>query len=72
MAEKNDKIQNSINERTRKATKCYHLSKILLRNKDIDRKCKVTIYKPNLYVGGGIRNTYVMGELTMEENTGPH
>jgi hypothetical protein len=23
-------------------------------------------------VGGGIRNTYVMGELTMEENTGPH
>jgi hypothetical protein len=45
--EKNGKIQNEINARIGKASKCYHLVKSLKWNKDIDRKYKITIY--NMY-----------------------
>jgi hypothetical protein len=44
VAEKNGKIQNEINERTGKASEFYHLAGNLLWNKDIDRKCKITIF----------------------------
>jgi hypothetical protein len=40
-------VQNKINERVGKASKCYHLAKSLLWNKDVDRQCKVTIF--NMY-----------------------
>jgi hypothetical protein len=43
MVEKNGKVQNDINKRIGKASKFYHLAKILLWNKDIDRRCKITI-----------------------------
>jgi hypothetical protein len=39
MVEKNYKIENKTDERIRKASKCYHLAKSLLWNKDMDRKC---------------------------------
>jgi hypothetical protein len=34
----------SINEQTQKASEFYHLAKQLLWNKDIDRKCKITVF----------------------------
>jgi hypothetical protein len=48
VAQKNGKIQNEINEKIGKASKCYNLAKSLLWNKDIDRKWKITIY--NVYL----------------------
>jgi hypothetical protein len=47
VVEKNGKIQNEINERIRKASKLYHLTKSILRNKDVDLKCNTIIY--NVY-----------------------
>jgi hypothetical protein len=44
VVEKNGKIQNEINERTGKASKFHHLAGNLLWNKDIDRKCKITVF----------------------------
>jgi hypothetical protein len=49
MVEKNGKIQNAINERLGKALKLHHLAKSLLRNKDIDRKCKLKCRDTDLY-----------------------
>jgi hypothetical protein len=45
VVEKNGKTQNKINERIRKASKFYHLINSILWNKEVDRKCKTTIYK---------------------------
>jgi hypothetical protein len=46
MVEKNSKIQNEINKRIRKASQFYNVIKsITAWNRDIDRKCKTTIYK---------------------------
>jgi hypothetical protein len=42
---KNGKIQNEINERLRKASNFHHLVKGLIRNRDINNKCKIDIYK---------------------------
>jgi hypothetical protein len=42
---KNEKIQNEINERIRKASNFHHLVKDLIRNRDINNKCKINIYK---------------------------
>jgi hypothetical protein len=42
---KNGKIQNEINERIRKASNFYHLVKGLIRNRGINNKCKINIYK---------------------------
>jgi hypothetical protein len=42
---KNGKIQNEINERIWKASNFYHLVKGLIRNRDINNKCKINIYK---------------------------
>jgi PP-loop superfamily ATP-utilizing enzyme len=42
---KNGKIQNEINERIRKASNFHHLVKGLIRNRDINNKCKIDIYK---------------------------
>jgi hypothetical protein len=39
-----DKIQNEIIERIGNASTFYNLAKSLLWNKDIYRKCKITIY----------------------------
>jgi hypothetical protein len=47
VVEKNGKIQNEKNEKTGKASEFYHLAKTLLRNKDINNKCKITIF--NVY-----------------------
>jgi hypothetical protein len=44
VVEKNGDIQNEISERTGKASPCYHLATSLLRNNDIDRKYKLTVY----------------------------
>jgi hypothetical protein len=44
MMEKNGKIQNKTNERIGKASEFYYLAKSLLGNKDIYRKCKMTLY----------------------------
>jgi hypothetical protein len=44
VVEENSKIQNKINERTEKASKCYHLAESLLWNKDTDIKCKTEIF----------------------------
>jgi hypothetical protein len=32
------------NKKTGKVSKCYHLAMSLLWNKDIDRKCKITVH----------------------------
>jgi hypothetical protein len=52
---KNGKIQNEINEIIRKASDFYHLVKGLIRNRDINNKCKIDIYKvylkKNCYMG---------------------
>jgi hypothetical protein len=45
--EENGKIQNEIYNRIERSSKFYHFAKSLLWNKDIDRKCKITIY--NVY-----------------------
>jgi hypothetical protein len=45
VVEKNNKIQNEINNKKRKASWFYNLIKSILWNKDIDRKCKTTIHK---------------------------
>jgi hypothetical protein len=42
---KNGKIQNEINERIRKASNFRHLVKGLIRNRDINNKCTIDIYK---------------------------
>jgi hypothetical protein len=42
---KNGKIQKEINERIRKASNFYHLVKGLIRNRDINNKCKIDTYK---------------------------
>jgi hypothetical protein len=39
------KIQNEIKERIKKASNFYHLVKGLIRNRDINNKCKIDIYK---------------------------
>jgi hypothetical protein len=44
VVEINGKIQSKIKERTRKTSEFYQLAKSLLWNKDIDRKCKITIF----------------------------
>jgi hypothetical protein len=44
VVEKNGNIQNEIHERIGKASKRYNLAKSLLWNKNIDRKCKITIF----------------------------
>jgi hypothetical protein len=43
VVEKNLEIQNEINEIIRKASQLYHLIQSIW-NKDIDRKCKTTVY----------------------------
>jgi hypothetical protein len=45
MSIKNGKIQNEINERIRKTSNFHHLAKGLIRNRDINNKCKINIYK---------------------------
>jgi hypothetical protein len=40
----NGKIQNEVNERIKKASQFYYLVKGLLRNKDINEKCKLDIF----------------------------
>jgi hypothetical protein len=42
---KNGKIQNEINERIRKASNFHHFVIGLIRNRDINNKCKIDIYK---------------------------
>jgi hypothetical protein len=42
---KSGKIQNEINERIRKASNFYHLVEGLIRNRDINNKCKIDIHK---------------------------
>jgi hypothetical protein len=47
MIGKKGEIQNETNKRIRKATQFYHLISSILWNKDMERKCKTTIY--NVY-----------------------
>jgi hypothetical protein len=41
---KNGKIQTEIYERTGNASKSYNLARNLLQNKNVDRRCKITIF----------------------------
>jgi hypothetical protein len=41
----NGKTQNEIDERIRKASNFHHLVKGLIRNRHINNKCKIDIYK---------------------------
>jgi hypothetical protein len=48
VVKKNGKIKKELTERNGKVLKLYHLTKSLLWNKNIDRRCKIT--KHNMYL----------------------